>query len=139
MYLNGTAEGAIYLVDTLADDIQQLANYEIRENIVIVWTNLYQKVHTKKGSYIRNAVMRVTIDTLNKQYQIKSTIEYKNDKIVNSRSNDFSEWLDVVPGSLAENLIKFAKSLNNRDLKYDLLLTANGKYNPYASPVKRKQ
>jgi hypothetical protein len=139
MYLNRSNDGAILLVDTLADDRQQLAIYQDRENIVLVWTNMYEKVHSKNGSYIKKLIMRIAIDTANKQYQIKSSAQYHGEKIIKSNNYEFGEWTDAIPGSIGEDIVRYVKSLNNQGLKNDLIITATLNHNPYSSVNKKRR
>lgn len=129
MYLGATNNGAILLVDTLKDDRQQLKWYNGHDNVVIVWFNIYQKVKTKVTSYIQTRIMHAAIDTTNKQIEDIGYTEYKDNIVVKS-NNDHYEWEDVIPDSMGELYLKYAKSLNNTSLRLSLWYESLSHPNP---------
>jgi len=133
MYLNESKGSGIFLVDTLSDDIKQLSQFDSHENVVIFWINIYKKVKTKNGSYIKKTLQKIAVDTTNKQYEIKASIEYKGDKMVNSNQTDYESWIDIIPDTIGESLIEFAKSLNNNYLSLTLYFDSNRHFNPYST------
>lgn len=132
LYLNKTSDGQFYLVDTLQDDIQQLQdNFEAHDNVVIVWTNMYKKALIKGHAQIISILARVAVDTTNKQYEFTTYAKYQNGKLINSGTNLPYSWQDAIPGSMAEDLIKYVRSLNNKKI-HDYLTFLDGlSGNPY--------
>ena len=139
MFLSKARDGGIILVDTLQDDIKQVDQFEGHENVVFFWINNYKKVKTAKGSYVITEIMKFAVDTSNKQIESTSYTKYKNNVTVRTPPT-FDEWADVIPGSQGELLIKFARSINNENIKVNLIMNAILNYNPYTQDksVKKK-
>ncbi len=64
-----------------------------------------------------------------------SVTMYKNDKVTYT-NNFVYDWRDIVPGSLGEEYVKYAKSLNNEQLANYLKFNAAMYDNPYSKKIK---
>lgn len=112
MRFSTSNDGTIYYVDTLTSDIKQLSSYDGHYSVVILWANLYKKTVIKKVAHITQNRYKMAIDTLNNQYEIKEVIEYSADNAIKTTNyDDRIKWVEVVPDSIAEILIKYAKKL----------------------------
>ena len=138
MYLgNDNKRGEIYLVDTVRDDIREPQYYEGHANSVLFWTNTYKRTKLKNGITVINTdIIRMAVDTVEKQIQLVSVTLYKNDSVTDAH-NTPSDWFDVVPGTIGELYLKYAKSLHNPYIKGDMFLTAYLNYNPYNPKPKK--
>jgi hypothetical protein len=111
----------ISLVDTLKDDVQQVSSFDGHENVSILWINTFVKDTT--ANIVTNTKMRIAIDTTYRQMRILSMYKYKDGNIVFS-STSYNAWTDVIPESLGESYLRYAKELKCPLCQIDFLLNA---------------
>ena len=134
MYLAVTDDKAYLFVDTISSEIIQdkestylksngMKLKDYGTNTVIFWTMFYEKSFKNKKSIVKKHVSKIMIDTVKKRYQSSSMIYYENNKVID-QDNSIIDWVDVIPGTLAELFVKFGKSVNNSKLKQELEVNA---------------
>lgn len=67
--------------------------------------------------------MRIAIDTINRQMRILSMYNYKDGNIVFS-STSYNAWADVIPESMGEAYLRFAKAWDKPFVRLSYLLNA---------------
>jgi len=147
MYITMADDHSIMMIDTISSEIKQdkedvylkKNGFNIKDyatNTVTFWVMNYKKRILKGKSIVTKDISKITVDTVKSQYQSADRITYRNNNVV-SEDNITIDWTDIVPGTLSELFIKFARSLHNQRLKNDLTLNANynNKYFPNLSPL----
>jgi hypothetical protein len=123
MYLSTSTDSAKYMVDTLANDIRQIATYDGHSNIVLIWIKTNYGKSTKNWSLFDSSISHVAIDTTNSQIEITSVTAYKDGNVVNS-GTIYPKWTDVIPETMGEAYIRYCQALHNKKLMANLWLNA---------------
>ncbi len=118
MYMATSDDKSIWFVDTISTDIKQDDNIKYgASNAVTFWVMIYQKTIRNKKPSIFKLIEKIKADTVKNRYQSSTSVRYRDGKVIDSDSSTW-EWEDVIPGTMAEYYIKFAKSVNNKRLHY---------------------
>jgi hypothetical protein len=120
MYLSTSIDSTTQMVDTLRNDIKQLATYDGHSNVVLIWVKTTNAKSAKKE--FDWSITHVAIDTANNQMEIKSGTAYKNGNIIGSVNNDYPKWTDVVPESIGEQYIFYCRALHDKKLMMNLFM-----------------
>jgi len=115
MYI-GDKDGMTYMVDTLANDIKQLEEYDAHLNVVLIWMKTIEHKTNKKGSFIESSMVRVAVDTATNQIAIQSAAVYRNTTLIHQKNLNYTPWQDVVPETGGDVLINYCRALNNQQL-----------------------
>jgi len=124
MYLSTGIDSTTQMVDTLANDIRQLATYDGHSNIVLIWVKTNYGKSSKTWSLFDSSISHVAIDTINNQMEVKSIAAYKNGNVVSSTNTDYPKWTDVIPETMGEAYIRYCQALHNKKLMANLWLNA---------------
>ncbi len=124
MYISRSDDNRILLVDTIRADIKQdeKGSY-YPTHTVTFWIMWYKKSVNNKKKTIIKLIEKIIADTVNNKYQTSTTVEYKNNVVVHSDDMTY-DWSDVIPGTMAEEFIKFAKAVNNPTSWTEMLITS---------------
>jgi len=130
MYLNKTAGGDIFLVDTLTHDTKEFKTFDGHHSVVVIWGEIYTKTINGTEKHIEQKKYKIAIDNKKKQYEVKSMVVYKDKTLIINQHPPIVHWLAIIPGSIADNLSTYAKSLTDNDLKIELRTAAAHNFNP---------
>jgi hypothetical protein len=123
MYLSTSTDSTTYMVDTSANDIRQLATYDLHSNVVLIWIkNSYPK-STKTWALFDSSISHIAVDTTNSQIELTSMTAYKDGNVVNT-GTIYPKWTDVIPETMGEAYIRYCQALHNKKLLADLIVNA---------------
>jgi hypothetical protein len=108
------------MVDTSANNIQQLDTYHGRHGVVLIWT----KAINKKGGFVGSATLHYAVDTTNKQMQTLAIATYHADSLILSKNCSDLPWENVVPESNNAVLMVFCLALHNQQWMHKFILNA---------------
>ena len=111
VFLSKSADGRKYLIDTLSADIKQLSSYDNHYSVVVLWMIISKKTYLKKSPHQLERKYRLAIDTAKNQYEIKYYIKYLDGEPLISEPHNEIDWVDVIPDTMAEDVLKYVKSL----------------------------
>ncbi|WDF81266.1 hypothetical protein PQ469_14735 [Mucilaginibacter sp. KACC 22773] len=124
LFISKTYNHTYLFIDTIRDDIKQDVDTRYGEShTVSFWIMYYTKTTKNKKSIIEKNVQKIKVDTVSGQYQTSNMVLYRNFKVVNSDPAIW-DWTEPVPGTMAEFYIKFAKSVNNKKIRDQFLVTS---------------